>query len=593
LVSDDGFILILCHRFRWVSCQIEAVRRCLAPSLRRILEELPETLDETYERILHGIPKANQVHARRLLQCLTVAIRPLRVHELAEVLAVEFSPDGGLAKLNEDLRWEDQEQAVLSACSSLVTVVDFRGSRLVQFSHFSVKEFLTSGRLAASMVETSFHHHIHLESAHTIMAQACMGVLLRLEFPMNKERLRRLPLADYAAKHFADHAEFGDVISQVTDGVDRLLDADKPHYSAWMSHISSSWWEEKDPGRPKASPLYHVADLGFCGLVHHLILKRPQDVMLVSGVRGTPVHAALHRRRVKVVQLLLSHCKDMDIRGADGQTPLHVAASNGLLDATRMVIDHGVDVNARDSNGWTPLHQAVDTYPLANDKTLDIVQLLLEHGADVGAQDNELMTPMHLAAKNGQFVAAQQLLRRGASVHAENESSSTPLHHASFYGYPDIIRLLLEHGADIEAQNKDQRSSLHLAASEGKLAAVRVLLEHHASTHAQDDTSWTPLHHASYYGFPEVIELLLEQGANLEARDKDEDSSLNLAISAENALQYRYCLSIMQVFVLRMGARGRHSISHHILGISKSLNSYWSMVPTWKHKIVTRTRRSF
>jgi phosphate uptake regulator len=56
----------------------------------RILEELPETLDETYERVLREINKANREHARRLLQCLTVALRPLRVEELAEVLAIDF-----------------------------------------------------------------------------------------------------------------------------------------------------------------------------------------------------------------------------------------------------------------------------------------------------------------------------------------------------------------------------------------------------------------------------------------------------------------------------------------------------------------------
>jgi hypothetical protein len=100
-----------------------------------------------------------------------VAIRPLRVEELAEVLAVEINPTEGIAKLNEDLRWEDQEQAVLSACSSLIAVVDFHGSRVVQFSRFSVKEFLTSDRLATSTVDTSLHrHYIRLEPAHTVMA---------------------------------------------------------------------------------------------------------------------------------------------------------------------------------------------------------------------------------------------------------------------------------------------------------------------------------------------------------------------------------------------------------------------------------------
>ena len=40
------------NRFRWVSCQFDALRRSLPPSVSRVLKELPETLDETYERIL-------------------------------------------------------------------------------------------------------------------------------------------------------------------------------------------------------------------------------------------------------------------------------------------------------------------------------------------------------------------------------------------------------------------------------------------------------------------------------------------------------------------------------------------------------------
>ena len=200
--------------------------------MQRVLKELPETLDGTYERILHEIPKANRVHAHRLLHCLAVAVRPLRVQELAEVLAVDFDSDGGMPKLNEDWRWEDQEKALLTACSSLITVVDSRDYRVVQFSHFSVKEFLTSHRLAESTVNTSSYGHIRLESAHAIMAQACISVLLRLEYPVNNEKIKRLPLADYAAKHFADHAEFGDVISGITDGIDHLLDEDKPHFAA-------------------------------------------------------------------------------------------------------------------------------------------------------------------------------------------------------------------------------------------------------------------------------------------------------------------------------------------------------------------------
>ena len=62
--------------------------------MRSVLENLPESLDETYERILKGINKVNQRIAHRLLQCLVVAVHPLCIEELAEVLAVDFDAEG-------------------------------------------------------------------------------------------------------------------------------------------------------------------------------------------------------------------------------------------------------------------------------------------------------------------------------------------------------------------------------------------------------------------------------------------------------------------------------------------------------------------
>src|SRR6266852_6159755 len=173
------FILVILvdilNRFRWAFCQLESLRHCLPPSVRRTLDELPESLDETYERLLKEIKKPNRDHACRLLQCLVVAIRPLKVEELAEVLAVDFDDVEGIPKLNPNWRWEDEEQALLMSCSSLIAIIDTEYSRVVQFSHFSVKEFLTSTRLAVSSKDVS-RYHIDLEPAHTILAQACMGI---------------------------------------------------------------------------------------------------------------------------------------------------------------------------------------------------------------------------------------------------------------------------------------------------------------------------------------------------------------------------------------------------------------------------------
>src|SRR5216684_128562 len=197
-------IFTVLNRFRWVFCQLEALRHCLVPRVRHILKELPKTLDETYERMLRDINEANWDHAHRLLQCLTVAVRPLHVAELAEVLAIDFgtATREGTSKLNVDWRWEDHEEAVLLACSSLISVVnndsndddndsdnDGYSSQVVQFSHFSVKEFLTSSRIADPTAGVS-HFHILLEPAHTILAKACLGVLLRLDEDVDERNIK-------------------------------------------------------------------------------------------------------------------------------------------------------------------------------------------------------------------------------------------------------------------------------------------------------------------------------------------------------------------------------------------------------------------
>ena len=80
------------------------------------------TLDETYERILLGIDREKREHAIRLLQCLAFSRRPLRANELAEVLAVQF--DTAIPELDTSLRPGDAHEAVLLACSTLVTILE-------------------------------------------------------------------------------------------------------------------------------------------------------------------------------------------------------------------------------------------------------------------------------------------------------------------------------------------------------------------------------------------------------------------------------------------------------------------------------------
>ena len=511
---------------------------------------LPESLDETYERILQQIPKPNRLHSHRLLQCLVVALRPLCVEELAEVLAIDFSSTNGIPKVNEKLKWEDQEQAVLSACSSLVTVVEDRGSRLIQFSHFSVKEFLTSDRLAASMIDGLRYHHIHLEAAHTITAQACLGVLLNLDDNMGATAIRNHPLAKYAGFYFGVHAEFGDVLSHIADGVDDLLDPDKLHFNIWVWLQIGDWdsilWHNsrmtclaqalclyrRPQYPPRVSPLYYVAALGYIGLAKHLISKSPQDLYSKDDMGCTPLHISVLAKKSEVSQLFLSHTVDFGTRDVEDYNLLHMAAWKGQWEVAQILLQHEgvmkILVRMRNKNGQTPLHLAVQhADPM-------IAELLINFGADVDARDNYDMSPLHCALKFCETDAtAQLLLSHGASFLTSDSNGRTPLHLASRHDHPSIVKLLLKSGADIDVRDNGNMTPLLCALERwGSDAAARLLLEYDASQHVRNKEGQTPLHLASQMNSSDIVASLLKKGADVDARDNNDMTPLLSALEA-------------------------------------------------------------
>jgi hypothetical protein len=163
-----------------------------------------------------------------------VAFRPLSVAELAEVLSFDFKT-GPIPKFHEDWRPGDSVEAVLSTTSSLLTIVDVGGSRVIQFSHYSVKEYLTSSRLAETNDIISRRYHISMTPAHTLAAQACLGTLLHLDNNVvRRKRLKKYPLAKYAAEYWVDHAWFEGVSGNVENVMKRLFDPNKEHLAIWV-----------------------------------------------------------------------------------------------------------------------------------------------------------------------------------------------------------------------------------------------------------------------------------------------------------------------------------------------------------------------
>jgi ankyrin repeat protein len=469
-----------------VYCQLEALRHCLPPSVAKILEELPEMLDETYKQVLREINKANREHARRLLQCLTVALRPLRIEELAEVLAIDFDAParGEIPQLNPKWRWADQYQAVLSTCSSLIAIVDDGHSKVVQFSHFSVKEYLTSDRLAQSSTDVS-RYHVVLEPAHTIIAQACLGFLLRLDDRIN-DNVDDTTLVKYAARHWVDHAWFESVFSRIREVMEYFFDADKPHWTPWcqVQEIDEQWGEfSPNEGLIDTFPLYYASLGGFYDLAEHLVGKHPEHINARGGRMVTPLVAALRRKYFEVAELLHRHGADVNVLCADKRTPLHVASAGEHVDIVHWLLDHGAGMNAQCESLYTPLHCA------ASCGRLQAAQMLIEHNVNIHIRGKDGMSPLHAAAihwiKRNQDDIMEVLLDHGANPNARDDNNATPLHYSSWWinqGTVKGTRLLLKYGAIIDAEDNDGKTPLQLALDHGR-DDIATCLKEHGATH--------------------------------------------------------------------------------------------------------------
>lgn len=208
-------------RFRWVACQLDLLGDCFNVShLRRALESLPKTLDDTYARILSNIDQKYNQYNRvilKVLQWLTFSARPLRLQELAEIVAIDVDEN---PRFDPERRWPEP-QDILTICSTLITFTahvkdvsdgksrswsgeEERGSDFneksregvmrymdgtsnsedslifVRLAHFSVKEYLVSDRIQHGIAP---HYSIQEIVSNGVLAEDCIAYLLQFDKP--------------------------------------------------------------------------------------------------------------------------------------------------------------------------------------------------------------------------------------------------------------------------------------------------------------------------------------------------------------------------------------------------------------------------
>src|SRR6266516_2691020 len=288
--------------------------------LREALKALPETLDDTYDRILMSIDKNDSQDALRVLQWLVCSARPVRIKEVAEAIATDLD---GQPRFNLERRLRDPRD-VLEICSSLITVSSstIKGQRSegeeLRLAHFSVKEYLVSERIRTGPAAEYSIQEIYANGS---IANSCLAYLLQFDKPnsLMVQTIKEFPLATYAAKYWTQHARLAGENTGATDLLDmvelfwskrdayvncvRLFDPDEP-------------WEEPNISGLKqvSSPLYYASLVGLIESTR-LLLENGADVNAQGGTYGNALQAASENGQDQIVKRLLENGADVNAQG--------------------------------------------------------------------------------------------------------------------------------------------------------------------------------------------------------------------------------------------------------------------------------------
>ncbi|KAJ8684072.1 hypothetical protein QAD02_019864 [Eretmocerus hayati] len=222
----------------------------------------------------------------------------------------------------------------------------------------------------------------------------------------------------------------------------------------------------------------------------------------------TALHIAVRSEKAIVVQFLLDHGANPDVRDKDDRTALHVVASatgpdlsNENETIAELLLQRGANFHAQDCRWRTPLIEAVCS------RNAPVVCLLLKAGAQIDFKNRQGLSALFFACESQLETMVDILLQNRANPNLrEHRRGSVPLHFVAGssrrYTFADdssnrsvqLAHLLLCAGADVDAVDASGSTSLHVAVDTKDDRLVEVLLAYGARPDVKDECGNTPMH---------------------------------------------------------------------------------------------------
>jgi hypothetical protein len=496
-----------------VFCQLQELKKSKSTkpnSVKAALRALPETLDETYERILHNISEDDRPYALTFLRWLAYAKSPPSLDQLREASIIDPADDPaarGVVDIDNRGGWGDaleilaglvvtegaDEQEGTNDGLTRPDVSDdgerdidavklkgqVRRDTKVSLAHFSVKEYLESSRILSSNAKEFFFDPV---KEHSFLTQSCLVYLMYYSDCSRKtttsQDLRAFPLLEYAARSWYYHSSL-----QRHSNSTREL-------SLLTSEVAKrDWLRVHDPECLGMNPfssnlievggaLYYVSLLGLESAVQ-VLMSDQADVNAQGGFCGNLLQAASYGGNEKVVQILINAGADINVHGGKFGNALQAASCEGNEKVVQMLLNAGADVNARGGIYGSALVAASESGHAT------VVQMLMDARADFSAQGELYGDALQAASTRGHTEVVQMLLDAGADVNAQGGLYGNALMAASQGGYVVVVQMLLDAGADVNAQGGLYLDVMLASYSESHEKVVQMLLDA-----GMDDNIW-------------------------------------------------------------------------------------------------------
>lgn len=613
--------------FLWVTLVLQLLEQtyeATQQSLIRIIDELPQTLIETYERFLSRIPKLYQSLATKLLHFLIGSSRPLSLEEMRMLVAIQ-GHHRTLAVVKEDAE-PNMLETLQGVLGPLVRISESESR--IYLVHQSLKEFLL--KLSTEPEKSlSTRYGVDSSKANFSLAEACASHLLLEDFyvdlfssdqiandyspispvaaSLEDTNIRQLwdgyalgedmlfkepevseteacmfvavryPLFDYAARHWADHfraaAEEIPPTRELQECAVMLSDCSQTRGMNWLRY----YWNQAEPETSLPSnfvPLLTASYFGHLTTVEFILGKEPA---IDPDIGARAIYWASRMGRHAVVDRLLRERFDPDLEVIPGQTAFTVAIQLGHLEVVkRFLEDDGIiptqgesRVNHAAMRGRTPLSIA------ASNGFIEIVKQLLQHPRirpDIPSPDQR--TPLFYAVDGKYLNVLQMLLTDNRiSVNYVEGGGRNVLSFAAEAGEVELVKYLISL-TELRVDEPDNagRTPFSYAAEQGHLETVKLLrrscgistksIPARIEIGRRDNAGRNPLTWACEKGHHNVVEYLIKH--NRQGVDEPDDAGwapLAWSLFSENPKVTRLLLDSGLVDVNMKDANGRSPLS--------------------------------